>query len=90
LVTFRAVREQTLSFYILHFPLEEGCVKTERVAAIDRKKIQQPMEPDWSRTFEPGYPSGYIVPFYLKHPVKGKASTETRRNATLNIQENRE
>ena len=73
----------------LHFPLGEVWVKPERVAAIDRKKMQQPMEPDLSRTFEPGYPSCYLVPFHFKHPVTGKASTEDRRNATLNIQGNR-
>ena len=66
----------------------EGWVKPERVAAIDRKKMRQPMEPDRPRTFVPGYPSGYIVPFHFKHPVTGKASTEAQRNATLNIQGN--
>ncbi len=72
----------------LHFRPGEGWVKPERVAAIDRNKMRQAIEPDRPRTFEPGYPSGYIVPFHFKHPATGKASTEARRNAALHIQGN--
>ena len=61
----------------------EGWVKPERVAAVDRQNIRQQITPDLPRTFEPGYPSGYIFPFHYNHPVTGKETTEGKRNSSL-------
>ncbi len=69
----------------LHFRPGEGWVKPERVAAVDSNKMRQPIAPDKPRAFEPGYPSGYIVPFHFKHPATGKESTEGKRNAALKL-----
>jgi hypothetical protein len=67
----------------LHFRPGEGWVKPERVAAVDQQKIRQPIVPDLPRAYEPGYPSGYIIPFHYKHPVTGKETTEGIRNSSL-------
>jgi hypothetical protein len=61
----------------------EGFVKPERVAAVERHDVRQQTTPDVTRSFEPGYPSGYIFPFHYKHPVTGKETTEGIRNASL-------
>jgi hypothetical protein len=41
------------------------------------------LEADIPRTFNPGYPSGYIFPFFYKHPVTGKKSSEEKINAAI-------
>ena len=64
-------------------PPGEGWVQPERIAAIDPRKVRYQIEPDIPRTFEPGYPSGYILPFHYKHPATGKKTTEGTRNASL-------
>lgn len=61
----------------LHFRPAEGWVKQERLNAVDPKKMRQPIVPDKPRAFDPGYPSGYIVPFHFKHPVTGKETSES-------------
>jgi hypothetical protein len=69
----------------LHFRPGEGWVNPERVAAVDSRKMRKPMVPDRPRAFEPGYPSGFIIPFHFKHPATGKASSEAKRNAKLKL-----
>jgi hypothetical protein len=69
----------------LHFRPGEGWAKPEREVAVDPAKMRKPIAPDRPRAFEPGYPSGYIVPFHFKHPVTGKASKEAKRNARLKL-----
>jgi hypothetical protein len=63
---------------------EEGWVKKERIAAIGSgSKRHQSVKPDKPRDTDPRYPSGYIVPFHFKHPVTGKKTSESKRNAAL-------
>ena len=61
----------------------EGWVKKERLAVLDPRQPLLPMKADVPRTFNPRYPSGYIVPFHYKHPVTGKKTGENAWNASL-------
>jgi len=64
-------------------PPGEGWVKRERVAAINPRNVRQQSEPDIPLSFDPDYPSGYILPCHYKHPVTGRETTEGVRNASL-------
>jgi hypothetical protein len=46
------------------------------------------LNPDEWAKYDTQYPSGYIYPFSFKHPVTGKPSTETKRNAKLKLKPN--
>jgi hypothetical protein len=62
----------------------EGWVKPERVAAIAPNSKFDGPQPDVPDTrFENQYPSGHIFPFHFKHPVTGKKTSETKRNASM-------
>jgi hypothetical protein len=61
----------------------QGWVKAERIAAIDVEQPRKSAEPDKPREIDTRYPSGYIVPFHYKHPVTGRKTSETKRNASL-------
>jgi uncharacterized coiled-coil protein SlyX len=67
----------------LFFPPGEGWVKPGRLVVIDHQAVGRGLEPDIQRAFEPGYPSGYILPFHYKHPVTGQATTEGIRNSSV-------
>ena len=41
------------------------------------------ISPDEYYDNDPRYPSGYIFPFHFVHPVTGKATSEAKRNATI-------
>lgn len=66
---------------VLFFPPGEGWVKPERVVAVDTKKIDS-FAPDFPRSVDPSYGTGYIVPFHFKHPVTGKVTSEVKRNSS--------
>ena len=55
----------------LGFPPGQGWVSPERVSTLIVKNPQN-IVPDSPRTVEPGYPTGYIVPFHFNHPVTGE------------------
>ncbi len=54
-------------------------------APAERRKLN----PDVWAEYDTGYPSGYIYPLHFKHPVTGRPSTESRRNAALNLKPNK-
>jgi hypothetical protein len=64
----------------------EGWVKPERLAtghleaSNTNSNNNSPFKADIPRAYNPGYPSGYIVPFHFKHPVTGKKTGEDARN----------
>ncbi|HTY81551.1 MAG TPA: nuclear transport factor 2 family protein, partial [Dehalococcoidales bacterium] len=65
---------------------EKGWVAPERIEAAKQGKksiFTNSPKPDEPRDIDARYPSGYIVPFHYKHPVTGKPSTDTQRNASL-------
>jgi hypothetical protein len=47
------------------------------------------LNPDVWAEYDTGYPSGYIYPFHYKHPVTGKETSESKRNATLKLKPNK-
>jgi hypothetical protein len=61
----------------------EGWVKPERLAAVDIRQPSQLLEADIPRSYNPRYPSGYIVPFHFTHPVTRKSTSEGQRNSSL-------
>jgi hypothetical protein len=80
--------------YSLHISASpgEGWVKPERLAAVDPavKQGYNGPQPDIApHGMDSLYLSGYIFPFHYKHPVTGKESTETQRNASLKFIPNR-
>jgi hypothetical protein len=66
-------------------PPAQGWVSPERVTAVAGDSMSTPPRPDKPRELDTYYPSGYIVPFYYRHPVTGKETSEKRHNASLNI-----
>jgi hypothetical protein len=60
-----------------------GWVKPDRLVVPDPSFVPTRLEADIPRTFNPGYPSGYIFPFFYKHPVTGKKSSEEKINAAI-------
>jgi hypothetical protein len=66
-----------------------GWVNPEKLTNRLPANQQPPGYPDWWRPDIPAkaidyaYPSGYILPFHYKHPVTGKASTESKRNTLV-------
>jgi hypothetical protein len=46
------------------------------------------LSPNVWAEYDTQYPSGYIYPFHYKHPVTGKKTSETKRNATLKLKPN--
>ena len=46
------------------------------------------LKPDEWAEFDYGYPSGYIYPIHFVHPVTGKPTTESKRNAKLSLKPN--
>jgi hypothetical protein len=71
------------------FSPDNGWVKPERLAARKITANGQVQFPDWwkpdipSKGIDYTYPSGYILPFHYRHPVTGKESTESKRNAKI-------
>jgi hypothetical protein len=62
----------------------EGWIKKERLAAPGAAPADPP-RPDKPRDIDTKYPCGYIPPFFYKHPVTGKQTTEKKHNAALKI-----
>ncbi len=64
---------------------EKGWVSPERLAAATKPDQTRTgsVKVDIPRTFQPRYPSGYILPFHYKHPVTGKETSEAKRNANV-------
>jgi hypothetical protein len=79
--------------YSLHLAADprEGWVRPDKVAkpgATEGRRLT--LHPD----VPPGgmdslYPSGFIFPFHFKHPVTGKETSESKRNAALKFRPNR-
>jgi hypothetical protein len=68
--------------YVLHIP--EGWSLPEEISAsfvrgeFPGPEPQIPVDPN-----DPRYMSGYILPFHYRHPVTGKATSESKLNAAL-------
>jgi len=61
----------------------EGWVKPERLDSTHYYPDFKAFKVDVPRTYNPAYPSGYIVPFHYKHPVTGKKTREDARNELI-------
>jgi hypothetical protein len=64
---------------------KDSFVKQERIAALDPNYVRPRSEFGVPDNFNTEYPSGYILPFHFKHPVTGKETSESKRNATLGL-----
>jgi hypothetical protein len=62
---------------------------TAETAAPEAPAASYDLHPDVWAEHEYGYPSGYIYPMHFKHPVTGKVTSESRRNAKLKLKPNR-
>jgi hypothetical protein len=61
----------------------DGWAKPERTVAISPQATLPRLDADIPRKVNFRYPSGNIVPFYYKHPVTGKETSEKKYNATI-------
>jgi hypothetical protein len=61
----------------------DGWVKPEKVDNSHFFPDLAAFKADIPRTYNPAYPSGYIVPFQEKHPVTGKPTGEGPRNELI-------
>jgi hypothetical protein len=69
-----------LTYWLPHLM---GLVSKDRLPAEAPKPGAAKITPDVFYDNDPRYPSGYIFPFHFVHPVTGKETSETKRNATI-------
>jgi hypothetical protein len=69
-----------LNYWLAHLM---GLVSPDRVLTNPPKAHTGTIPADVIYDNDPRYPSGYIFPFHFVHPVTGKATSEAKRNATI-------
>jgi hypothetical protein len=69
-----------LNYWLTHLM---GLVAQDRLPKVAPKPGLMKVMPDEYYDNDPRYPSGYIFPFHFVHPVTGKETSETKRNATI-------
>jgi hypothetical protein len=76
---------------MMHYscPADKGWLSPEKIAAAEMPREPMRLNPDIWAEYDTEYPSGYIFPFHYKHPVTGKATSEAKRNAALNLKPNK-
>jgi hypothetical protein len=73
---------------LMHFAYTNGLGKVPE--GMEQPARRPPLHaPDEWAPHEFGYPSGYIYPMHFVHPVTGKTTTESERNAGLTLGPNR-
>ncbi len=69
-----------LNYWLAH---HMGLVANDRLLTEPPKPSSMKFTADVFYDNDPRYPSGYIFPFHFPHPVTGKATSEAKRNATI-------